>query len=291
MRHVALLDETFDPGQASVYDLLLSPHRYGIEVAVHDSVRKQFIVFIEFSYIISDDSEWSDAFASLLTTYSWLAARFRSVRVGWRGRNYTLIPKEFFVPAEAKLLLERLSYVGEYEALYYNRVTDDTNLLFAIPSELINTLLHTFSHFTVLHQEAALLRLGLQQFRKASCVSLYLAQEFVSATLFQGGSVIRHTCFEATTPADVLYYVAALVDTAKVPLAIPYKLMGKGIRLPLASAASSPSWLNTHAVDVLLREYYTRYVHRMNLAGHGFAYSLEPYREQSVGIFSLIISE
>jgi hypothetical protein len=291
MRHVSLLDETFDPGQASVYDLILTPHRYGIEVSVHDSVRKQFIAFIEFAYVVSDDTEWRDAFASLLKTYSWLAARFRSIRVGWRGRNYTLVPKEFFVPAEAKLLLERLSYVGEFDALYYNRVTEDIYLLFAIPSELINALLHTFSHFTVLHQEATLLRLGLQQFRKVSCLSLHLSQEFASATLFQGGSILRHTCFDATTATDVLYYVAALMDSAKVAQNTSYKIIGKGVRQEVRPSDHAPVWLSTNTVDTLVQEYYTRYDHRMAIAGHGFAYSLEPHREEALGLFSLIVGD
>ena len=291
MRHVSLLDETFDPGQASVYDLLLTPHCYGIEVSVHDSVRKQFIVFIEFAYVVSDDTEWRDAFASLLKTYSWLAARFRSVRVGWRGRNSTLVPKEFFVPAEAKLLLERLSYVGEFDALYYNRVTEDTFLLFAIPSELINALLHTFSHFTVLHQEATLLRLGLQQFRKTSCLSLYLSQEFATATLFQSGNIVRHTAFDATSAIEVLYYAAALIDSAKVAPNLPYKIVGNGLRRETSPTEREEHWLQPMAVDALLREYYTRYEHRISIAGHGFSYSLEPHREEALGLFSLIVGD
>lgn len=291
MRHVSLLDETFDPGQASVYDLLLTPHRYGIGISVHDSVRKQFIALIEYAYVVSDDTEWRDAFASLLKTYSWLAAHFRSIRVGWRGRNYTLVPKEFFVPTEAKLLLERLSYVGEFDALYYNRVTEDTYLLFAIPSELINALLHTFSHFTVLHQEATLLRLGLQQFRKGSCLSLFLSQEFASATLFQSGNIIRHTAFNAATTTEVLYYVAALIDATKLSPNLPYKIVGNGVRCETTPAEREEHWLLPSSVEILLREYYTRYEHRISIAGHGFSYSLEPHKEEALGLFSLIIGD
>jgi len=291
MRSVSLLDETFDPGQASVYDLLLAPHRRGIDVAVHDSVRKKFIVFIEYTYVVSDDTEWRDAFSALLKTYSWLAARFHSVRVGWRGRNYTLVPKPLFVPAEAKLLLERLSYVGELDALYYNRVTDDTNLLFAIPSELINALLHTFSHFTVLHQEATLLRVGLQHFRKSACLSLYLSQDFVSATLFQSGCILRHTCFNAVTPEDVLYYVAALIDAAKAPQGITYKIIGKGLQPEIGLPAHPANELTALATDTLIREYYTRYDHSLALTGHSFVYSIEPHKERALGLFSLIITD
>ncbi len=299
MRHASLFDETFDPGQASAYDLLLAPHRHGIDVAVHDGLRRRFIVYHEHRFRISDDTEWRAAFQSLLAAQPWLAARFRSVKVGWRGRCYTVLPKEFFVPAEAKLLLNRLSRVGEYDTLYYNRVTEDVLLLFAIPSELINALIHTFSHFTVLHQETTLLRLGLQQFRRVTCAVMHLSQEYVTASLFQSGQLLKHTAFDALMPADILYYVAALLNPVEAAFVKPkkgrkgaaaatYKLVGQGVRLESLSVKEE-HWLLSTAVEPLVEEYYPRYEHSLLPPGHSFAYSLEPYREAAAGLFSLIL--
>lgn len=299
MRHASLFDETFDPGQASSYDLLLAPHRHGIDVAVHDGLRNQFIVYFEHRYPVAEDAEWRDALDALLASQPWLAAQFRSVKVGWRGRCYTLLPKEFFIPAEAKLLLNRLSRVGEYDALYYNRVTDDIFLLFAIPSELINALIRTFSHFTVLHQETTLLRLGLQQFRRVTCAVMHLSQEYATASLFQSGRLLKHTPFDALMPADVLYYVAAFLNPIqeafvkpkkgrKGMVAATYKLVGQGLLLE-SLPAKEEHWLLSTAVAPLLEEYYSRYEHALLPLGHSFAYSLEPYRESAAGLFSLVL--
>lgn len=305
MRHASLFDETFSAGQASSYDLLLAPHRHGIDVAVHDGVRKQFIVYHEHRYPVVDDNEWRDAFRSLLESQPWLAARFRSVRVGWRGRCYTLLPKAFFVPKEAKLLLNRVSRVAEYDSLYYNRVTEEILLLFAIPSELINTLIQTFSHFTVLHQETTLLRLGLQQLRRVSCMVAHLSQEFATVSLFQSGRLLKHTAFDALMPADVLYYVAAFLNPLQELESMgrksrrnkkggngpTYKLVGQGLWLDSLPGAKDEHWLLSSAVSPLVEEYYPRYEHALLPAGHSFAYSLEAHRESAVGLFSLVVGE
>lgn len=289
MKRVSLLDETFDPCQASNYDLLVAPERFGIKVAVHDLVRKKFIALIAFPYPIADDTDWQDAFAALFRTYPWLAAHFRSVRIGWRGRNYTLLPKDFFVPAEAKILLSRLSYVREYDTLYYNRIATDIILLFAIPSELIQALVKAFTHFTVLHQETTLLRLALQHFRKSPCVLVHMVQDFVSASLVSSGQLLQHNAFDAYEPTDVLYYVAAFMQAPQAPTNLTYRIVGNEIHLP--SQPKEERFLNCRTTDESIREYYPRYEHAITPPDHSFAYSLEPYREATIGLFSLLFGD
>ena len=292
MRRVSLLDETFDPCQASTYDLLLVPHRTGIEVGVHDNLRKLYIGYIDFHYIVTDDTQWRDAFVALLKAYPWLAAHFHSIRIGWSARTYTLLPKAFFVPEEAKLLLDRLSPMGDLDTLYFNRVTEEILLLFAIPSELINALVRIFEHFMVLHQETTLLRLGLQFYRKTTNILIHLAQEFATISLYQYGLLLHHTSFEVRTSSDVLYYIAAFASMVSKQGGIPtYRIVGKGIVEREILGGNTELSLLPSEVDELVHEYYARNEHKLQPQTETFSYGIAAYREVAVGLFSLILGE
>lgn len=288
-----LLDETFDTCQQGRYDLLLWPTYAGISIGVHESQRRRFVGYIDMPYPVADASDWRNALEECQRTYPWLVGQFRSVRLGWQTPSYTLLPEEYFIPEQAKLLLQRVVGIGPLDVIYYNRVASPAMLLFAIPAELIHAVTQLQGQFTVLSVEGTLARLALRCYQHTSGVFLLTEGRALSLIVVREGALQTVLPFYARTAEDVLYRVLATLRAVDMdPNGTLFYVFGQGVNLTEHSAASAiTNSITRQALASMLGRYMPPLESAPQLEGFTFCYLTERVREERMPLFSLMLCE
>lgn len=291
MRRRELVDERFDSYQLPHYDLLLLPSLQGVSIALHDAVRGQFVVYIDYPFPIVDSSVWHSALLGCLHEYQWLGGAFRSVRVGWRPRAFTLLPVEFYQPEEAKNHLATVARMDPLDVIYSSKMPSNAVLLFTVPGELINALPKLQSEYRLLPLELPFTRLAMDTVRRGSGLFLLAEEQSVSLILIREGQLLAVLPFQSRVPEDVLYRVLATLDAYKMtPSKTPFFVAGAGVTRDSQKLFDGEVELTAEEISALLRRYLPRLDYRPTFP-YTFSYLLERVCEQESAFFSLLLCE
>lgn len=288
-----LLDETFDTCQQGRYDLLLWPTYAGISVGVHESQRRRFVGYIDMPYPVADASDWRSALEACQRTYPWLVGQFRSVRLGWQTPSYTMLPEEYFVPEQAKLLLQRVVGIGPLDVIYFNRVESPAIMLFAIPAELLHAVTQLQEQFTVVSLEGTLARLALRCYAHSSGVLLLTEGSALSLIVVHEGALQAVLPFYARSAEDVLYRVLAALRALDMdPNGTLFYVFGPGVNMTEHGAPSGATTsISRQALVSVLGRYMPPLESAPQLDGFTFCYLTERVREERMPLFSLMLCE
>ena len=284
-------DETFNPAQSAQCDLLLVLSRTEISIAVHDSVRSQFVAHVATPVEYTGEGTWASAFSSLREQYPWLSGTFHSVRLGWRAELFTLVPAELFREEHAKSLLEALGPFRALDVVYYNRLSNGAVLSFAVPSEMLQAARALQPVHMVIHPDASLHLLALSLFRKSNGILIHLDGAFATLLLFSQGALQAMLPVRASAAEDILYRLLALLNARGMePAETPFLLVGSGLHGAKDSRGKG-SPLSTAAVGGLLERYLPRIEAHLQVPMHPFSYLIDSVREEYLALFSMILCE
>ncbi len=276
MSRVELFDETFTPGVATPVDLVVAPTRRSCRLLLHDSTRSHFVGLVEFPWTVRAGSDWGPVFAQLREAYPWLASEFQSVSLLWDACCYTLLPREYYLPEEAKSILQAVAPVASLDAVYVGELDEEALLLYTVPSEMLNAVRDQWGEFAVLHSTLALCRLAQEDFRKATGFLLYLATDACAAILVQEGELLASVPFWPSCAEDVLYRLAGICEANGLVLSeLSYRLCGPGFEPSVVDATRGDAPLvATEAVDDLLWQYMQKDEGRWTIGERGVSYLL-----------------
>ncbi len=244
---------------------------------MHDSMRSQFVGLVEFPWSVRSDMDWGQAFGELRGAYSWLGQEFHSVRVVWDATCYTLLPREYYVPEEAKGVLQSVVPVASLDALYTGAVDDEVLMLFGVPSEMLHAARGLWGEFSVQHGAQGLCRLAREEYRKSTGLLVYLATGACTVVLVREGALLACVPFWPSCAEDVLYRLAGICEANG--LAVPelsYRLCGLGFAPAVADAERGDAqFIALGDVDDLLWQYMLREEGRISIGDRGVSYLLD----------------
>ncbi|PID89823.1 MAG: hypothetical protein CSA97_06110 [Bacteroidetes bacterium] len=277
MSRVELFDETFDPSVAAHVDLVVAPTGMGCRLVLHDSMRKQFVGLVEFPWTVRSDADWAQVFSQLLGAYSWLGQDFHSVRLVWDSTCYTLLPKEYYVPEEAKKVLQSVVPVASLDVVYTGAVGEDALLLYGVPSEMLNAARGLWADFPVQHSAMSLCHLAREEYKKGTGLLVYLATGACTAVLVREEALLACVPFWPSCAEDVLYRLAGICEANGLSVPeLTYRIFGPGFKPPVADAERGDAlFIGAGAVDDLLWQYMLREEGRIAFGERGVSYLLE----------------
>ncbi len=291
MRRRDALDETFDSTQTAHYDLMLTPCSQGVSIVLHDAIRNIFLAAISFPWAVVDEADWSAVFAELTQAYPWLKSQFRTVRIGWNAPNFTLVPREYFVPVEAKRLLQSLYPMPTLDAIYANIIDASKVVVFGVPSELLNAVRALWPEFTVLHTATGIAKLAQKNFRRGGNILLLLDSNVSTLCLMQGEEILAVLPFAPSSASDVLYRVVDLCESYGLrPAEVACGVCGLGQMVASPDNTSSVC-LCPGEVEELLQHYMPLGDHRLNVAECTYSYLLVKEKEAYLGTYALMECE
>ncbi len=291
MRRREALDETFDSTQTAHYDLMLTPCEQGVSIVLHDAIRNIFLATISFPWTVIDETDWSSVFSELFQNYPWLKSQFRTVRIGWNAPNFTLAPREYFVPVEAKHLLQSLYPMPTLDAIYANIIDTCKVVVFGVPSELLNAVRAVWSEFTVLHTATGIAKLAQKNFRKGGNILLLLDSNVSTLCLMKGEEILAVLPFTPSSASDVLYRVVDLCEAYGLsPADVACAVCGLG---QMVGSPDNPAsvCLCPGEVEELLQHYMPLVDQRLNVAESTYSYLLMKERDAYLGTYALMECE
>lgn len=289
MRKRELLDETCDPSQSSHYDLVVTPNRQGVTIVLHDHIRQMFIGLVSMPWTVTSEADWSAAFSALTNLYPWVAGSFHSVRLGWHSPHYTLVPKPYFVPDQAKTLLQSMHPMPALDAIYANEVARDIIALFSLPSEMLNAARFLWPDFAVFHSITGLARLAMHHARKGYNLSLLLEPDATSLCLTNGSKLLAIVPQAPQTASDLLYRAVDLAVGYSLPTQeIAISIYGPGYARVTPGASPEAELLECAEVEALLAQYFPATAEVPPVGERGFSYLLMKDKGALLGQYALM---
>lgn len=143
MQKLHLFDETFDQDQTESYELSIQVSLNGFSLCVKDLTRDLFLALVNDTFknppVSSDD--WHQAVLQIAKTAPWIKKRFKRVVFSYVSLHFALVPSRFFEPNKAKNILSLMFQSDENDEIRHHSITDDSTIIFCIPSQLVTSWL------------------------------------------------------------------------------------------------------------------------------------------------------
>lgn len=236
MHEINYIDKSFNPELSGTYNLCLQVNYKGLTYAVYDEQQQLYLMFRKHRfnqvYLVSDLEEAiNHAFRSDET----LGCTFRGVRFIGYTRQTTLVPDCYF---ENEKMHDYLSFnhAGDIDHELFNNVLPQQNLrnIFALPPELISTVMRHFKKVEFMSQTTTFLRHAFCKTNNHAQPALHIGlnPEFFDIAYIKDDALQLYNTFQYTGENDLLYYLLFVckqlgIDTAATPLYLSGEYIAK----------------------------------------------------------------
>ncbi|HNS31343.1 MAG TPA: DUF3822 family protein [Tenuifilaceae bacterium] len=282
MQKLELFDETFDPYRIESYQLSVQVSLNGFSFCVMDVVRNQYIalVAIPFDFPVNNTDEWPSKLQGVVSSYPWLSGDFKKVLFCYESPTNTIVPKEYFEPDKAQLLLKTIHPIDPLDEIWYNDFQNELVSIFNIPSTLITgwlkiqkrTKAYAFAHPALcFHQFSS-------ESRGNATITLTLTPKFSVVIASEPSKLLHCGSFEAQTSEDIVYHLMNIAQALKIPTnSTDIKLLGD----------ISP-WEH---LELLIGRFFLSGKQASTLNQNHFSYLLQKHRGKYANLFNLTLCE
>jgi len=155
-----------------------------------------------------------------------LKAEFSSQSVAFVNFPSTLVPSKLYKKEEAETLLAFNTKVNG-TVLADNIVSQKAHLIYSVPESILTIVSNFFPKAKYKSQESILIQQYSQLNTEKKKAYLYLNEQKVGITIFDGDKLIFNNSFKYTSKEDLLYYVLFSFEQLKLsPDSIDVTLFG-----------------------------------------------------------------
>ena len=205
--------EDFNIGLASSYHLSIQLGIYHLSYCLlntttftYDYVKK---------YPLSSKENTATAITKIINNDPILKTNFSSQSVAFVNFPSTLVPDRLYKEEEAESLLAFNTKVNG-TVLADNIVSQKAHLIYSVPESILNIVSNFFPKAKYKSQESILIQQYSQLNTEKKKVYLYLNEQKLGITFFDGDKLIFNNSFKYTSKEDLLYYVLFSFEQIKL---------------------------------------------------------------------------
>lgn len=221
MHDIALIDETLDLNLTSTYHLSIQISLDGFSFSILDTIRNKYIVLkhINLKGILHPFS-LSEELTKYLDEDELLNADFKSVKCIYLSQKSTLVPSPLFKDENLSLYFQFNHQVDKSESLHHYKLKNsDTNIIYAIPECIEQSLKSKYSNIKFYHQGCPLIEdiLLNHKNKENTCkVFVNVSQEFFDIATIKGSSLILFNSFHYKNEKDLIYFILNIYEQLKL---------------------------------------------------------------------------
>ena len=205
--------ENFNIGLASSYHLSIQLGAYHFSYCLlntttftYDYVKK---------YPLTSKDNTATEITEIINNDSTLKAEFFSQSIAFVNFPSTLVPDSLYKEEEAETLLAFNTKVNG-TVLADNIVSQKAYLIYSVPESILTIVSNFFPKAKYKAQESILIQQYSQLNTKNKKAYLYLNEQKVVITIFDGDKLIFNNSFKFTSKEDLLYYVLFSFEQLKL---------------------------------------------------------------------------
>ena len=205
--------ENFNIGLARSYHLSIQLGIYHFSYCLlntttftYDYVKKYPLTFKE---------NTATEITEIITNDAILKAEFSSQSVAFVNFPSTLVPDRLYIKEEAETLLSFNTKVNG-TVLTDNIVSQKAHLIYSVPESILTIVSNFFPKAKYKSQESILIEQYIQLNTEKKKAYLYLNEQKVGITIFNGDKLIFNNSFKYTNKEDLLYYVLFSFEQLKL---------------------------------------------------------------------------
>jgi len=205
--------ENFNIGLASSYHLSIQLGIYHFSYCLLNTTTFNYD-YVKMYPIPSNDNSATEI-TEIINNDAILKAEFSSQSVAFVNFPSTLVPDRFYKKEEAETLLDFNTKVNG-TVLSDNIVSQKAHLIYSVPESILTIVRNFFPRAKYKAQESILIQQYSQLNTEKKKAYLYLNEQKVGVTIFNGDKLIFNNYFKYTSKEDLLYYVLFSFEQLKL---------------------------------------------------------------------------
>ena len=205
--------ENFNIGLASSYHLSIQLGIYHFSYCLLNTTTFNYD-YVKMYPIPSNDNSATEI-TEIINNDAILKAEFSSQSVAFVNFPSTLVPDRFYKKEEAETLLDFNTKVNG-TVLSDNIVSQKAHLIYSVPENILTIVRNFFPRAKYKAQESILIQQYSQLNTEKKKAYLYLNEQKVGVTIFNGDKLIFNNYFKYTSKEDLLYYVLFSFEQLKL---------------------------------------------------------------------------
>ena len=210
---VHIQTENFNIGLASSYHLSIQLGIYHFSYCLLNATT--FIYDYVKKYPLNSKDNTATQITEIINNDAILKADFSSQSVAFVNFPSTLVPNKLYKKEEAET---QLSFNAKVKGtvLADNIVSQKAHLIYSVPESILTIVRNFFPKAKYKAQESILIQQYSQLNTEKKKAYLYLNEQKVGITIFNGDTLIFNNSFEYSSKEDLLYYVLFSFEQLKL---------------------------------------------------------------------------
>ena len=211
--YIHIQTEEFNIGLASSYHLSIQLGIYHFSYCLLN-INTFTYVYIK-KYPLTSKDNTATEIINLINNDAILKADFSSQSIAFINFPSTLVPSRLYKKEESETILAfNIKVVGT--VLSDNIISQKAHLIYSVPESILTIVSNFFPKAKYKSQESILIQQYSQLNTEKKKAYLYLNEQKVSITIFNGDNLIFNNSFKYTSKEDLLYYVLFSFEQLKL---------------------------------------------------------------------------
>jgi len=217
MKDISFIDESFDSGITSTYQLSVQFGPRTFAYAVLDTIRMKYIAFRS-SWLgtpVKPENQ-SEHLSHLLHSEPFLLRNYKSVRMMLQNPGALLIPESLFDPDHASDYFSgSVPPAGNEKIVATRLISCDACLLFCIREDIRHQALALLNDVKITHQSVPLIESALRAsdtFGSADQLHVNITPGSADLVLVKSGQLILYNSYPLRSDEDLVYFILRLYD-------------------------------------------------------------------------------
>ncbi|MFH0762101.1 MAG: DUF3822 family protein [Bacteroidota bacterium] len=217
MKDISFIDESFDSGITSTYQLSVQFGPRTFAYAILDTIRMKYIAFRSswFDTPVKPENQ-SEHLSHLLHSVPFLLRNYKSVRLMIQNRGALLIPEPLFNPDNASDYFSVSAPPAGNERVLFSRLRScNACLLFCIREDIRHQALALLNEVTITHQSVPFIESALKTFEiygSADQLHVNITPDLADLVLVKSGRLILYNSYPLRSDADLAYFILNAYD-------------------------------------------------------------------------------
>ena len=215
MKDISFIDESFDSGITSTYQLSVQFGPRTFAYAVLDTIRMKYIAFRS-SWLdtpVKPENQ-SELLSHLLHSEPFLLRNYKSVRMMFQNRGALLIPESLFNPSHVSDYFSVPPAMNE-KIVFTRLISCDACLLFCIREDIRHQALALLNDVKITHQSVPLIESALQTsgtYGSADQLYVNITSGLADLVLVKSGQLTLYNSYPLRSDEDLVYYILRVYD-------------------------------------------------------------------------------
>lgn len=217
MKDYSFIDESFDPGITSTYQLSVLFGSRMFAYAVLDTIRMKYIAFRSswFDTPVKPESQ-SEHLGRLLHSESFLQKNFKSVRMMVQHSEALLIPEPLFDPDHVSDYFSASAPPAGNEKIVFNRMAScNAILVFSIREDLRHLALALLNDVRFVHEAVPLIESAVRnadRYGSTDQLHVNINPGTADLVLVKSGQLVLYNRYPVRSDEDLVYFILRVYD-------------------------------------------------------------------------------